>query len=103
MKKFIIAIMMLVMLVLAGCSDTSVDKEKHPDGGIVVFVGFDKAIYFIIENEEAITRDSSYGYTAITYGEDKTFTTNDLYYMYPFHDRKELNVLLKQFGHEEIK
>lgn len=103
MKKLLISFILLFTLVLAGCSGTEIDKDKYPNGGIVVFVGYDKSLYFLIDSSNDIALDSSYGTYTISYGDDESFTSTDVRYEYSYKNKEDLNQKLKQFGHKELK
>lgn len=103
MKKLVVLLSLLTVFTLVGCTGTVTDdKETNPESGVVVFIGYDKSLYFVVEDDSAIYGDEGSGYIEINFPDDTEFTTNDVYYKFVFKDKKELNEKLKQFGHKEI-
>lgn len=104
MKKLIVLLTSALVFTLAGCAeDATYDKEANPESGVVVFVGYDKKEYFIVESDSSIYGDTGSGYIELDFGNGEEFNTNDVYYKYVFKDKASLNATLKKYGHEEIK
>lgn len=103
MKK--VLVMLFLITLLTGCAESSTkfDKSEYPDGGIVVFVGYDKSLYFLLDDVTDIDLSQNYGSYTLNYGNDNSFTSTDVRYEYVYKNREDLNKLLKQFGHKEIK
>lgn len=105
MKKLIMLLTLGVVLLLAGCaeSDAAYDKEANPESGVIVFVGYDKKEYFIVESDSQVYGYSGGGYMQIDLGNGESFNTNDVYYKFVFKDKEGLNKLLTKYGFEEMK
>lgn len=97
--KIKLTLITLFLFVISGCSESiTYDKEKYPDSGIVVFIGYDSKKYFVVNEDYDIVGDNGGGYIQIEYKPGVFFTTNDVYYKYDFKNKKELNDLLKKEG-----